>query len=206
MLDDRIPLTTVEWDEWGNPVADPVAYKTILEYSPQDNIPGYNELVLTPFLAAAQQAAPQEEGTDETASAEVAPLEVVSTAKRLWKAQPVLRGSVIPPIPQGTLSPDVERRVRGLPAVYVSSGLGDSRVAFWEPMAYVAKLRAVTSSYQAYCTAHGLPAYQPPLILHYCELSGGHGGASGRFAYLKDIAREYAFLLRLWEIPLLNEH
>eukprot|EP00658_Telonema_sp_P-2_P076193 TRINITY_DN6631_c0_g3_i1.p1 TRINITY_DN6631_c0_g3~~TRINITY_DN6631_c0_g3_i1.p1 ORF type:complete len:222 (+),score=65.70 TRINITY_DN6631_c0_g3_i1:82-747(+) len=221
MLDERIPLTTVEWEEWGNPVADPVAYKTILEYSPQDNVPGFNELVLnaqmdrmkaddeaednaTAAATAAEGAAvAEDEGDDETD----AELEVIKSAKRLWKAQPIPQGST-PTTNTNTvkLSPEVEARVRSYPNLYVSSGLGDSRVAYWEPMAYVARVRATCRAYKAYLDATSTTpsTYHPPLILHQCELSGGHGGASGRFAYLKDIAREYAFLLHVWGIPLIE--
>jgi oligopeptidase B len=38
MLDDSLPLTVGEWEEWGNPAADPAAYATIKSYSPYDNI------------------------------------------------------------------------------------------------------------------------------------------------------------------------
>ena len=38
MLDDSLPLTTNEWEEWGNPDADPLAYRTMKSYSPYDNI------------------------------------------------------------------------------------------------------------------------------------------------------------------------
>ena len=40
MLDDELPLTVGEWEEWGNPLADEAAYRRMLTYSPYDNVPG----------------------------------------------------------------------------------------------------------------------------------------------------------------------
>lgn len=67
------------------------------------------------------------------------------------------------------------------PAMLVTGGLNDANVPYWEPAKWVARLRAKKTD------AH-------PLLLKI-DLSSGHGGPSGRFSYLKDIALEYAFLL-----------
>ena len=68
------------------------------------------------------------------------------------------------------------------PAMLVKTSLNDSQVMYWEPAKYVAKLR-------------GLKTNQTPLLLHI-NMDAGHGGASGRYDYLKEIALDYAFLLR----------
>lgn len=110
MLDESIPLTTNEYEEWGNPTADKAAYENMLSYSPYDNI----------------------------------------------RAQPY-------------------------PAIYVRTGLWDSQVQYFEPAKWIAKLRAMNTG-----TA--------PLMLD-TNMSAGHGGASGRFDALREIARAYAFAL-----------
>jgi len=68
------------------------------------------------------------------------------------------------------------------PAILVKTSLHDSQVMYWEPAKYVAKLRALKTD------AH-------PLLL-VTNMQAGHGGASGRYDYLKEIAFDYAFLLR----------
>lgn len=68
------------------------------------------------------------------------------------------------------------------PAMMVKTSLNDSQVMYWEPAKYVAKLRTLKSDSRA-------------LLLH-TNMSAGHGGASGRYDYLKEIAFDYAFLLR----------
>jgi oligopeptidase B len=116
MLDETIPLTTNEYDEWGNPTADAAAYAHMLGYSPYDNV---------------------------TAQA--------------------------------------------YPSIYVRTGLWDSQVQYWEPAKWVAKLRATKLDAN-------------PVLLD-TNTSAGHGGASGRFEALKEIARAYAFMLRTRELP-----
>ncbi|MBS1119297.1 MAG: family peptidase [Deltaproteobacteria bacterium] len=116
MLDETIPLTTNEYDEWGNPTADKAAYDYMLRYSPYDNI---------------------------TAQA--------------------------------------------YPAIYVRTGLWDSQVQYWEPAKWVAKLRATKRDAN-------------PVLLD-TNMSAGHGGASGRFEALKEVARAYAFLIQTRELP-----
>ena len=111
MLDDSIPLTTGEYDEWGNP-NDKEYYEYMKSYSPYDNV-----------------------------------------AKQDY------------------------------PNMLVTTGLHDSQVQYWEPAKWVAKLRD-------YKTDGNL------LLLH-TNMDAGHGGASGRFEALKEVAEEYAFLLDL---------
>ncbi len=111
MLDESIPLTTAEYDEWGNP-NDPEYYEYMLSYSPYDNI--------------TEQAYPN---------------------------------------------------------LLVTSGLHDSQVQYWEPTKWVARLRDHHTGDNR--------------ILLYTNMEAGHGGASGRFQRLHELAREYAFLLDL---------
>lgn len=68
-----------------------------------------------------------------------------------------------------------------IPAMLVKTSLNDSQVMYWEPAKYVARLRTIKRN-----TA--------PLLLHI-NMDAGHGGASGRYDYLKEIAFDYAFLL-----------
>ncbi len=114
MLDDSIPLTTGEYDEWGNP-NEKEYYDYMLSYSPYDNV----------------------------------------------KAQ-------------------------DYPNMYVSTGLHDSQVQYWEPAKWVAKLRAVKTNNN--------------LLFLNTNMDAGHGGASGRFEALKDVAKEFSFLLDLEKI------
>lgn len=111
MLDDSIPLTTGEYDEWGNP-NDEEYYHYIKSYSPYDNV----------------------------------------TAQHY-------------------------------PNMLVTTGLHDSQVQYWEPAKWVAKLREFKTDANV-------------LLLH-TNMDAGHGGASGRFEALKEIAEEYAFLFDL---------
>ncbi len=113
MLDETIPLTTGEFQEWGNP-KDKEFYDYMLSYSPYDNV----------------------------------------TAKVY-------------------------------PNLLVTSGLHDSQVQYWEPTKWVAKLRDLKTDQN--------------LVLLFTNMEAGHGGASGRFNPLKEIALEYAFLLMLEE-------
>jgi oligopeptidase B len=68
------------------------------------------------------------------------------------------------------------------PAMLVKTSLNDSQVMYWEPAKYVAKLRTLKTN-------------TTPLLLHI-NMDAGHGGASGRYDYLKEIAFDHAFLLR----------
>lgn len=114
MLDDSIPLTTGEYDEWGNPNIKEY-YDYMRSYSPYDNV----------------------------------------------KAQ-------------------------DYPNMYVSTGLHDSQVQYWEPAKWVAKLRVMKTNHKQ-------------LFLD-TNMDAGHGGASGRFEALKELAKEFAFLLDLEKI------
>jgi oligopeptidase B len=79
-------------------------------------------------------------------------------------------------------SPYENLKAGSYPAMLVKTSLNDSQVMYWEPAKYVAKLRTLKTD------AH-------PLLL-VTNMSAGHGGASGRYDYLKEIAFDYAFLLR----------
>ncbi|MGB0165537.1 MAG: S9 family peptidase [Luteibaculum sp.] len=114
MLDDSIPLTTGEYEEWGNP-NDKTYYDYMLSYSPYDNIMPNN-----------------------------------------------------------------------FPPLLVTSGYHDSQVQYWEPTKWVAKLRLNQTG-------------NAPILLH-TNLEAGHSGKSGRFAPLKEVAMEYAFLMNLANI------
>jgi oligopeptidase B len=111
MLDESIPLTTGEFDEWGNPKEEEF-YRYMLSYSPYDNI---------------------------------------------------------------------ERK--DYPHVLVTTGYHDSQVQYWEPAKWVAKLRDLKTDDRQ--------------LLFHCEMQAGHGGKSGRFERLREVALEYAFLLNL---------
>lgn len=111
MLDDTIPLTTGEYDEWGNP-NELKYYNYMKSYSPYDNV-----------------------------------------------------------------------EEKDYPNMLVTTGLHDSQVQYWEPAKWVAKLRDMKTD-------------SNKLLLH-TDMDSGHGGASGRFESLKEVALEYAFLLDL---------
>ncbi|WP_394344231.1 S9 family peptidase [Antarcticibacterium flavum] len=111
MLDDSIPLTTGEYDEWGNP-NDKEYFEYMLSYSPYDNV-----------------------------------------------------------------------MAQDYPHMLVTTGLHDSQVQYWEPAKWVAKLREMKTDSN--------------ILLFHTNMDAGHGGASGRFEALKEVAEEYAFLLDL---------
>ncbi len=114
MLDDSIPLTTGEYDEWGNPNVKKY-YDYMLSYSPYDNVKAHD-----------------------------------------------------------------------YPNMYVATGLHDSQVQYWEPAKWVAKLRVIKTN-------------DKQLFLD-TNMDAGHGGASGRFEALKEVAKEFTFLLDLEKI------
>ncbi len=70
------------------------------------------------------------------------------------------------------------------PTMLVKTSLNDSQVMYWEPAKYVAKLRSLKTD--------------DNLLLLHTNMQAGHGGASGRYDYLKEIAFDYAFLL--WQL------
>jgi len=67
------------------------------------------------------------------------------------------------------------------PTMLVKTGLNDSQVMYWEPAKYVAKLRTLKTDANP--------------LLFKINMGAGHGGASGRYDYLREIALDYAFLL-----------
>jgi oligopeptidase B len=109
MLDDSIPLTTNEYDEWGDP-KDRKSYDYMLSYSPYDNV-----------------------------------------------------------------------GAKAYPAMLVTTGLWDSQVQYYEPVKWVAKLRALK--------------VDPNSLLLHVAMDAGHGGKAGRFQRYREIAMEYAFIL-----------
>ena len=115
MLDESIPLTTGEYDEWGNP-HEKIYYDYIKSYSPYDN---------------------------------VAP--------------------------------------RHYPHMLITTGLHDSQVQYWEPAKWTAKLRDMNTGKR--------------LILLHTDMQTGHGGKPGRYASLEDTARDFAFLIHLFQNP-----
>ena len=70
---------------------------------------------------------------------------------------------------------------KAYPAILVKTGLNDSQVMYWEPAKYVAKLRTLKTDANP--------------LLFKINMGAGHGGASGRYDYLREIALDYAFLL-----------
>ncbi|HTD96450.1 MAG TPA: S9 family peptidase [Edaphobacter sp.] len=78
-------------------------------------------------------------------------------------------------------SPYDNLKAGAYPAMLVKTSLNDSQVMYWEPAKYVAKLRTLKTN-------------DTSLLLHI-NMDAGHGGASGRYDYLKEIAFDYAFLL-----------
>ena len=79
-------------------------------------------------------------------------------------------------------SPYDNLKAASYPSMLVKTSLHDSQVMYWEPAKYVAKLRTLKTDAN-------------PLLL-VTNMQAGHGGASGRYDYLKEIAFDYAFLLR----------
>ncbi len=112
MLDDTLPLTPPEWNEWGNPIKDKPAFDYIASYSPYDNV-------------AAQD----------------------------------------------------------YPPMLVRSGISDSAVTYWEPAKWVARLRELKTDNN--------------ILMLNLNMEAGHGGASGRFDYLKEVALVQAFALEV---------
>jgi oligopeptidase B len=75
---------------------------------------------------------------------------------------------------------------KAYPAMLVKTSLNDSQVMYWEPAKYVAKLRTMKTDSN--------------MLLLKINMGAGHGGASGRYDYLREIALDYAFLLTQWRI------
>jgi oligopeptidase B len=83
-------------------------------------------------------------------------------------------------------SPYDQVRPQAYPPLMVTAGLNDPRVTYWEPAKWVAKLRATKTD-------------SNPLIFK-TNMGAGHGGKSGRFAALEELAEEYAFILNQFGI------
>ena len=77
-------------------------------------------------------------------------------------------------------------RAREYPPILVTAGLNDPRVTYWEPAKYVARLRSLKTG-------------ASPLLLK-TNMGAGHGGKSGRYDSLHEVAEEYAFML--WSLGL----
>lgn len=110
VLDPELPLTVIEWDEWGDPLHDPDVYAYLKSYTPYENISAAN-----------------------------------------------------------------------YPAIYALTSINDTRVYYVEPAKWVAQLRATTTG-------------RRPILLK-CEMSAGHGGASGRYDFWRETADYSAWVL-----------
>ena len=82
-------------------------------------------------------------------------------------------------------SPYDNIRHQHYPAMLVTTGLWDSQVQYYEPAKWVAKLRQHNTG-------------SAPLLLHV-NLEAGHGGKSGRYEHMREVAREYGFVIALAE-------
>ena len=71
------------------------------------------------------------------------------------------------------------------PNIFVESGYTDPRVAYWEPAAFVARLRAIWAP----------SAAAGRILVHKCNMGAGHMGSSGRYEQLEELAEEYAFIV-----------
>ena len=111
MLDGSLPLTPMEWPEWGNPLTDKDVFDYIRSYSPYDQL-----------------------------------------------------------------------SAKDYPPLFVTAGLNDPRVTYWEPAKYVAKIRHLMTN--------------DATVLLKTNMGAGHGGVSGRFQALREVAEEYAFILQ----------
>ena len=78
-------------------------------------------------------------------------------------------------------SPYDQVKAQPYPALFVTAGLNDPRVAYWEPAKWVARLRDRRTNQES--------------LLFKTHMGAGHGGASGRYGYLDDIAWLFAFIL-----------
>ena len=74
---------------------------------------------------------------------------------------------------------------KNYPALYISSGLNDPRVTYWEPTKWAARLREMKTDHN--------------ILLLETEMGAGHGGASGKFDSLKEVARRQAFILSQYQ-------
>ena len=80
-------------------------------------------------------------------------------------------------------SPYENVEAKAYPHIFAYGGLTDPRVTYWEPAKWIARLRELNTS--------------DNLVLLKTNMEGGHGGASGRFDSLKEVAVDYAFALKI---------
>ncbi len=80
-------------------------------------------------------------------------------------------------------SPYDNVKAKKYPNMLITTGLHDSQVQYWEPAKWVAKLREFKTDQN--------------ILIMDCNMESGHGGASGRFRRIKEIARDYAFIMNL---------
>jgi oligopeptidase B len=83
-------------------------------------------------------------------------------------------------------SPYDNVKKQGYPHLLITSGLNDPRVTYWEPAKWVAKLREMKTNQN--------------LLLQHINMDAGHGGASGRYEVLKEIALEFVFILKVFGV------
>jgi len=84
-------------------------------------------------------------------------------------------------------SPYDNLAAKAYPPILVKTSLDDSQVMYWEPAKYVAKLRTLKTDAN-------------PLVFKI-NMAGGHGGSSGRYDRLKEIAFDYAFVVSTLKAP-----
>ena len=81
-----------------------------------------------------------------------------------------------------TYCPYTNLATRSYPAILVKTSLNDSQVMYWEPAKWIAELRALNGGAES--------------LLFKINMDAGHGGASGRYDYLREIALDYAWVLK----------
>jgi len=86
-----------------------------------------------------------------------------------------------------TYSPYDNIRKQDYPAMLIRTSVNDSQVPYWEGAKFAAKMRATKTDKN--------------VLLLKTNMGAGHGGASGRYDYLRDIAFDYTFLLSQWGFP-----
>ena len=85
-------------------------------------------------------------------------------------------------------SPYDNVQAKAYPNMLITTSLNDPRVSYWEPSKWTARLRALKTDHN--------------LLLLKINMGAGHGGSSGRYDYLKDIALEYAFIFKVLGIKI----